>query len=380
MQTQKLYYEDPLMKTFSAQVLSCAETEGGYEVTLSATAFYPEGGGQACDLGTLEHATVLDVRERGEEIIHLCDKPLTPGETVTGAIDWDRRLDLAQQHAGEHILSGILHKLYGCHNTGFHVGAEVVQVDFDCIVPQDMLLKIEEMANAAIYENLPIRCWIPTPEELPTVRYRTKRELPWPVRIVEIPGYDCCACCGVHTATTGQIGLIKILSCYKFHQGVRMEIVCGKRAFAYLRRVFEENKQICKEFSAKPLETAEAARRVSEALAAEKYKVTTLTRQLFDLKAWNYVNQKNVVHFEAALTPGEVRELAERIAGKCRGWAAVLSGSDDTGYSICMLGEGVNELGKTLTAQFHGRGGGKPGSFQGSIPATRAEIEAFLAS
>lgn len=380
MQTQKLYYEDPLLKTFTAQVLTCTETENGYEITLSATAFYPEGGGQACDLGTLEHATVLDVRERGEDIIHLCDKPLTPGETVTGTLDWDRRLDLAQQHAGEHILSGILHKLYGCHNTGFHVGAEVVQVDFDRIVPQDMISKIEEMANAAIYENLPIRCWIPSQEELPTVTYRTKRELPWPVRIVQIPGYDSCACCGVHTATTGQIGLIKILSCYKFHQGVRMEIVCGKRAFSYLRRVFEENKQICKEFSAKPLETAEAAHRVSEALAAEKYKVTALTRQLFDRTAEDYVSRNNVVHFASDLTPGEVRELADRIAVKCSGWAAVFSGSDDTGYSVCMIGEGVNDLGKTLTAQFHGRGGGKPGSFQGNIPATRAEIEDFLAS
>ena len=380
MTTEKLYYQDPLLKTFTTEVLSCTETENGYEVTLSATAFYPEGGGQSCDIGSLGNAQVLDVRERGEEIVHLCDKALTPGETVTGAIDWERRLDQMQQHAGEHILSGIMHKLYGCHNTGFHVGAEVVQVDFDCIVPPGMIPKIEEMANAAIYENIPIKCWYPSQEELPTVRYRTKRELPWPVRIVEIPGYDSCACCGVHTATTGQIGVIKILSCTKFHQGVRMETVCGKRAFSYLSRVFDENKQICREFSAKPLETADAARRVNEALAAEKYRSTALTCRLFDRIAEDYVNQENAIRFETDLTPGEVRELADRIAAKCTGWAAVLSGSDDTGYSVCIIGKdnAANALGKALTSQFRGRGGGKPGSFQGSVPATRAEIEDFF--
>ena len=157
MLTEKLYYQDPLLKTFTATVLTCSQTENGYEVTLSATAFYPEGGGQACDLGYLENAEVLHVREKGEDIIHLCDKPLTPGETVTGSLNWARRLDLAQQHAGEHILSGVLHKLYGCHNTGFHVGAEVVQVDFDCIVPPEKIPEIEEMVNAAIYENIPIK-------------------------------------------------------------------------------------------------------------------------------------------------------------------------------------------------------------------------------
>lgn len=380
MTTEKLYYQDPLLKTFTAQVLTCTETEGGYAVTLSATAFYPEGGGQACDTGALDDARVLDVREKGDDIIHLCDKAFTPGATVTGAIHWERRLDLAQQHAGEHILSGILHKLYGCHNTGFHVGAEVVQVDFDCLIPPEKIPEIEELANAAIYEDIPIKCYVPSPEELPTVRYRTKRELSWPVRIVEIPGYDSCACCGVHVATTGQIGLVKILSCYKFHQGVRMEIVCGKRAFAYLSRVYDQTRQICKEFSAKPLETADAARRVNEALTQEKYKTAALTRQLFDLKAEQFVNRQNVILFEKDLTPGEVRELAERIAQKCSGWAAVLSGSDDAGYCICMMGEGVNELGKNLCNTFSGRGGGKPGAFQGSISATRADIETFLAS
>ena len=113
MEVRKLYYEDSLLQTFTATVLSCEQAEKGWLVTLDATAFYPEGGGQACDLGVLGDAQVLDVRERGEQVLHLCDKPLKIGMQVTGTIDWQRRFDLMQQHSGEHILSGLIHQKYG---------------------------------------------------------------------------------------------------------------------------------------------------------------------------------------------------------------------------------------------------------------------------
>ena len=131
--TRKLYYEDCHLQQFNAQVLTCEKTSKGFEVVLDATAFYPEGGGQACDLGTLGAATVLDVQERGEEVIHLCDAPLETGSTVEGSIDYGRRFDLMQQHTGEHIISGLIHKKYGHHNTGFHMGADVITIDFDGI-------------------------------------------------------------------------------------------------------------------------------------------------------------------------------------------------------------------------------------------------------
>ena len=123
--TRKIYYEDCHMAAFSATVTGCTQTEKGYEVTLDATAFYPEGGGQACDLGALNGVTVLDVRERGEEIIHLCEQPLEVGAQVEGVLDYGRRFDLMQQHTGEHIVSGIIHRRYGYHNVGFHMGANL---------------------------------------------------------------------------------------------------------------------------------------------------------------------------------------------------------------------------------------------------------------
>ena len=380
METRRLYYEDCLMREFTATVVSCEAAEKGFRVVLDATAFYPEGGGQACDLGTLQGSAVLEVREVGETVVHLCHKPLPVGAQVVGKVDWARRLDLMQQHSGEHIVSGIIHKMYGCHNVGFHVGADVITIDFDYPIPAEMLPQIEKQANGAIYENLPIKCWYPEEAALVTIPYRTKKQLSWPVRIVEVPGYDICACCGVHVAYTGQIGLIKLLSCVKFHEGVRIEMVCGARALDYLSRIYEQNKLVSQAFSAKPLETGGAAQRMNDALSAEKFRATALERQVFDGIAAGYENTGNVLHFAEGLAPVAVRELADRIAGKCGGTAAVFCGTDAQGYSVCLVNhtQPVAELGKRMNEKLNGRGGGKPGFFQGSVKATKIQIEAFF--
>ena len=381
MATQKLYYEDCHLWDFQAKVLTCEKGEKGCFITLDATAFYPEGGGQACDTGTLGGVRVLDVQERGEEVVHLCDGPLTVGETVEGHIDVPRRFDLMQQHAGEHIVSGIIHKKYGWHNVGFHVGADVMEVDFDGPIPAEDLNWIEQEANRAVWENVPIRCWYPSEAELPTVPYRTKKALPWPVRIVEIPGWDSCACCGVHVGATGEIGLIKILSCLKFHQGVRMEMVCGGRALSITQEIFRQNKQVSQILSAKPMETGAAAKRISDALAAEKFRAAGLEKQIFRTIAEGCMGQTDVLRFADGLNPGAVRELADAIAGKVSGTAAVFSGSDETGYSVCLVSRtnDVRELGKAMNAALNGRGGGKKEAFQGSVKAKKAEIETFWA-
>lgn len=380
METRKLYYEDCMLRQFSATVVACRQTEKGFLVELDATAFYPEGGGQACDLGTLGDVRVLDVREEGETVLHLCDGALAVGQTVTGQLDWERRFDLMQQHAGEHIVSGIIHKMFGGHNTGFHIGADVLTVDFDVPISPEALAEIEKQANQAVFEDVALRCWIPSEQELANVVYRTKRALPWPVRIVQIPGYDSCACCGIHVARTGQIGMIKILSCIKFHEGVRMEMVCGGRALDFFQKVLEQNRQVSQAFSAKLLETGEAACRMNEMLAAEKYRATALEKQMYELLSERYVNYSDVLYFADGFAPAAVRELADRIAGKCGGIAAVFSGSDGDGYTVCLVSRtaDVAELGKQMNAALSGRGGGKKGFFQGSVKTTRARIEEFF--
>lgn len=380
METRKLYYEDCHMTAFTARVVSCEQTDKGYLVVLDATAFYPEGGGQACDLGTLGGVRVLDVREKGEEVVHLCDGPLTVGEAVEGVIDYDRRFDLMQQHTGEHIVSGIIHQRYGYHNVGFHMGAELVTIDFDGPIPAADLPLIELAANRAVWENRPMHIWYPTEEELPTVGYRTKRALPWPVRVVEVPGYDKCACCGVHVAQTGEIGIIKLFSCAKFHEGVRIEMACGGRALAYLTAAYEQNRQVSQAFSAKILETGEAARRMNEQLTAEKFRAAGLQKQVFAAIADRCRGMGDVIRFEEELTPVQVRELCDAIGAVCGGMAAVFSGNDAAGYSYCLMERGgdLRQLNKAMTAALGGRGGGKPEYQQGSVKADKAAIEGFF--
>ena len=377
MEIRKLYYEDCHIREFTAQVLSCREADGKYQVILDATAFYPEGGGQACDLGTLGEAQVLDVQEKDGEILHTCDKPLTVGTQVTGQIDWDRRFDLMQQHTGEHIVSGIVHKKFGYHNVGFHMGSDVVTIDFDGEISPDALQEIEQEANRAVWANLPVNCSVPSREELPGIFYRTKRELPWPVRIVRVPETDSCACCGVHVKYTGQIGLIKLFSCVKFHQGVRIEMACGQRAYNYVNQILGENRRISHLLSAKMPETAQSVETLLKNFQDEKFRAVGLQNRLFAAIAQSYRGMTRPVHFEEALSGSALRELAERIQSVC-GSAIVCAGSQESGYTVCILGEDAPALGAEAAKALNGRGGGRNGAYQGLFRASREQIEGYF--
>lgn len=380
MEVRKLYYEDSHLKTFTATVTGCEEVKNGWAVTLDATAFYPEGGGQPWDTGTLGDANVSAVREQGETIVHLCDKSLVVGSTVEGEINWDRRLDHMQQHSGEHMVSGVIHKRYGYHNVGFHMGADVVTIDFDGVIPQEALQEIENAVNAGIWADFLVKCWYPSEAELPTVPYRRKRDLPWPVRIVEFPDFDICACCGTQVKRTGEIGFVKLLSCVKFHEGVRIEMVCGKRALQLLSNTYEQNKQVSQAFSAKLGETGQAARRMNDTLTAEKFRSAGLEKRLFAYIAQGYAGQKTAVHFEENLTPNGNRELCDAIA-EFATVAITLSGTDENGYSICIISrtEDAKTIGTEAAKALNGRGGGKKEAFQGNIKASHREIESYFA-
>lgn len=380
METRKLYYEDSHMRQFTATVLSCEEGKKGFEIVLDATAFYPEGGGQDADTGTLGGVRVLDTRDREGTVVHICDGALTVGETVEGIIDWDARFIRMQQHSGEHIVSGILNRRYGCHNVGFHMSSDIVTIDFDVEIPREALAEIEAEANAAVWADLPVKTWYPSEEELPHVPYRTKRALPWPVRIVEVPGFDICACCGTHVQRTGEIGLIRLFSAVKFRTGTRMEMACGKMALALLNRAWEQNKEVSQAFSAKIEETGAAARKMNETLEAMKYRITGLEMRLFAGIAATYAGQENAVHFEDGLDNTAVRVLADAIADKVTGMAAVFSGDDENGYAFCLVTRNgdLRSFCKEMTGTLGGRGGGKPNFQQGRVTAGKEVIRAFF--
>ena len=381
METQRLYYEDSHLGEFTAQVVSCENNGKNWEIILDATAFYPEGGGQAGDTGLLGSVRVLDTQERGDQVVHYCDGPLNVGETVEGKLDYGQRFRRMQQHSGEHIVSGLINSRFGWHNVGFHMGSDVMTIDFDGVVPMEALVEIEAQANEAVWKNIPLHIWIPSREELPGVFYRTKKALSWPVRIVEIPGYDSCACCGTHVKSTGEIGVIKIFSAIPCRGGTRIEMACGAQALEILNGAYDQNRQVSQAFSARIMETGEMARRMNQALNDEKYRSLCLQKEIFDLKAGAYREAGNVLLFENNLDANGVRELSDRVAEVCGGRAAVFSGKDGEGYSFCLVTRDgdLRSFGKAMTAALGGRGGGKPNFQQGKVAAKRGDIEAFFA-
>ena len=190
METKKLYYDDVYCRAFTARVTGCVQEKKTWLVTLDQTAFYPEGGGQPYDTGVLGGVHVLEVHTRADAIIHICDAPLTPGQQVSGTIDWERRFDLMQQHSGEHIVSGLAHAKYGCDNVGFHMGSDVVTIDLNVELDQQQLEELELEANRYLWQDRPVQLLYPTSDELERMDYRSKKAIQGQVRIVTFTGAE----------------------------------------------------------------------------------------------------------------------------------------------------------------------------------------------
>ncbi len=379
METKKLYYDNPFLRRFAAVVTSCEEAKGGWAVTLDQTAFYPEGGGQPYDTGTLGGAQVREVREKDGVIVHLCDAPLAAGAAVEGAIDWARRFDHMQQHSGEHICSGLICARFHCDNVGFHMGADAVTIDFNADIPWEALLEIEAEANRYIYEDHPIDIRLCRGAALDAIDYRSKKPLAGDVRIVSFPGADCCACCGTHVASSGQVGLVKFLSVQKFRAGVRIELLCGGRALRYLSACWEQDVRVAQALSVKPAASFAAVERLLGELSALKLRCARLEEAAFAQIAAQYEGKGDVLLFEDEMNGDSVRRLCDAVANACGGRCAVFAGAGNTWkYAISQADGDLRALTKALNAALCGRGGGKPNFVQGSVNAARAAIEEFF--
>ncbi len=380
MAAKKLYYEQVMQREFQGIVTECRPGKKGYEIALDQTLFYPEGGGQPYDIGRLGEARVLEVHERDGEVWHNTDKPLEVGNTVRGEIDWERRFDLMQQHSGEHMVSGVIHRRYGYDNVGFHMGADVVTIDFNGIFTAEELDEIEREVNEILWLDRKTQVLYPTEEELREIDYRSKKELKGWVRLVEFPGADLCACCGLHVESTGQIGMVKLLSVQKFREGVRIEMISGKRVLDYLNVIAGQNHQVSVQLSAKPKETAKAVQRLAEENFRLRGRVMKMEEQAFAQKAQENERAGDVLLFEEDLEADSVRKLAVAVMESCQGRCAVFSGDDKNGYKYA-LGEkngDLREFVKMLNQNLGGRGGGKPFFAQGSVKASREAIEKFF--
>ena len=379
-ETKKLYYEDVYQKEFTATVQECRELKDGYGIILDQTAFYPEGGGQPCDLGTINDISVTDVQEEGEVIVHHTEKAIEVGQEIKGKIDWERRFDLMQQHSGEHIVSGLVHEAYGYDNVGFHMSSDVITVDLSGVLTEEQLAEIEAETNRKIWENSEVEITYPSREELDKLDYRSKKELTGQVRLVRFPGSDLCACCGTHVTHTGEIGAVKILTVENFHEGIRLTMICGKRVMDYLNMVNDQNRQVSVKLSAKIGETAAAVARLQDENFRLKGQVNHMFDALCTAEAQKWEDAGSVLLFQEGLEADQVRRMADAIMQKCCGCCAVFSSNGDGSYKYA-IGEqngDLRQFTKEMNAALNGRGGGKPFFVQGSVKASEDEIRQFF--
>ena len=366
--TEKLYEVDSYVQNFTAQVVSCTPVPGGFAVVLDRTAFFPEGGGQPCDTGRLGGARVLAVHTDGETITHTTDAPLTAGETVDGCLDWPARLDAMQQHTGEHILSGALHRLFGAENVGFHIGSPYVRMDTSIPLTQEQLAQAEAEANAAVRADTPVHCWVPDPETLARTDYRSKKELTGDVRLVEAGG-DCCACCGTHLARTGEVGLIKIISAQHYKTGMRLAVACGQRAYDAVAAICADAEAAGRVLSAPAGSLTPSVENRQNGEAVLKQRIAALQNALADAYVQAAAPDRPAVLWAEGADGDGLRRIAMAVcAGTNQVACALAPGGQGLSYALAAPdGTDARALGRALNEAFAGRGGGKPAFCQGSL-------------
>ncbi len=368
--TQKLYDIDSHLKEFTATVLSCENKK----VILDKTAFFPEGGGQTADKGFIDGIRVLDVKEEKGEIYHILENDIEVGKTVECAIDWEERFDKMQNHSGEHIISGIVHSLYGYDNIGFHLSDSEMTMDFSGMLTREDIIKIEALANEVIYRNAKINCYYP--ENIKDLEYRSKLELEENVRIVEIEGCDMCACCAPHVNTASEIGIIKILDFCKNKGGIRLWAVCGKRALKDYNNRYLSELEISALLCAPQSEIAKAVKKQAEQIDALKYQIGGLKRRIIESFTSTYKPDKPITAvFQDGFDIKELQLLSDALYKQNAGIRAVFSGNgSEYSFAVCGDTEKLDVWFKEFKGKLTVRGGGRNGMVQGTVLNSQEEI------
>ena len=382
MNTVLLYRQDVCQTDFSAVVLSCEEYKGQFAVELDQTCFYPEGGGQPADRGLLDGQPVLHVKESGDRILHLVQNPIEAGKRVEGKLDWDFRFCQMQHHTGEHIVSGIAHRLYGADNVGFHMGEELVTIDLTVELTAEQVREGERLANAVVQQNIRVEETFPDADALKALDYRSKKELEGQVRIITIPTADCCACCGTHVVTTGQVGMIKLLQPQKYKGGIRVTVLCGQRALADYNAKDQSVMEISHQLSAPPAGVAQAVRQQAAQLEELKLKLAETQNKLFNYMAQGYAPEGTLCLFEENLAPNDLRRFAALLGENRSGISAVFCAAEDGShrYAVCCHNTDLRPLCKAWNQALEGRGGGDKALVQGSVKADKKAIEEYFAA
>jgi len=398
--TKALYETDGFIKEFTANVISCDEiakenntknNSKKYALILDRTAFFPEGGGQQADEGTIDNIRVEDVKitEDGN-IVHYISAYFEPGSLVKGSLDFDLRMSRMQNHSAEHILSGIINSTYGYDNVGFHMSESEVRFDINGMLSEDEIKDLELRANRVVYMNLPISISFPDTEEAKNLNYRSKLDTYEDIRLVTIGDVDVCACCAPHLNSTGQIGLIKIIEYMPHRQGMRITMLAGINALNDYSMLHDNNKKIMAVLSAKREKTAETAvdfadkaLKLKEENTSLKYEMTKLISDtvLSEIAGRGEGDESAEVIFTNALDNGGLRNLINACTDNYPYIIAGFMGNDKDGYRyiISCSGKGdIKELSNRLNERFNGKGGGNAQMVQGSLSGRKKDIEEFI--
>lgn len=382
--TRKIFYEDINKTKFETTVTECVKDNDKnlYRILLDATAFFPEEGGQTPDKGTLNGMEVLDVQIQGDNIYHYVKEPLEVGVSVQGQVDWTQRFDFMQQHSGEHIISGLVHKHYGLRNVGFHLSVNEVTLDFDAPLSLEQLRKIEREANAAIHANLPILISYPDKQELSTLEYRSKIEIEGQVRIVTIPDIDVCACCAPHVETTGQIGMIKITNVQSHRGGIRVNILCGMRALEDYTVKQTSASAISAALSVPQEQISQGVQRLREESLQHKERANELQARYLELTLSTLPGPEvspDVILFVGPMDTIAIRNAVNTLTATYPGYCGIFSGEKNNYQFI--LGSSTKdcrELANVLRSEFSAKCGGSAPMIQGSVAAIPDNLKTVI--
>lgn len=380
MLTSKLYYEDAYIKSFNASVLSCEFSDKFYKITLDKTAFFPEGGGQRADWGFVGDVKIIDVQEIDGEIVHFSKEPLTVGVEYECKIDFDTRFSRMQNHSGEHIVSGVVHSMFGYDNVGFHMEDDYVTVDFNGELTREELNLIEEKANFAVYSNYKIKCFFPEESELASLDYRSKLDLTENVRLVEIENTDLCACCAPHVNFTGEIGVIKILDFMRHRGGVRVVMKCGADALHDYREKYKSVYEVSGLLSAKQGEISASVKRLLQELDSVRKDLYNFKMSVAENDKSNLISNGECSYFITNCYDADMmRELVNFGMSQSK-LSVVFSGDDNIGYSYIAgsLTLDIKNVAKSFNSALNGRGGGRDTMIQGKVSADKKQIVDFI--
>ncbi len=368
MATIKLFENDSYIKEFTATVISCEEKDDAYLVVLDKTAFFPEGGGQDADKGKIDDVNILDVQIKDEIIYHKVNTPFSVNQQVSCTLDWDTRFSRMQNHTGEHIVSGVIHSMFGYNNVGFHMNDTLITLDVDGALTEEDIKAVELKSNKAIYDNKAVKAIYPTPEELPSYNYRSKLDITEGVRLIEIEDYDLCACCAPHISKTGEVGIIKILSFIPYKKGTRIEMICGLLALNDYCNLHNNNKSIMNLLSSKRMETSVAVEKIHSDLGACRSENKKLLSEMAMLKMDKTIFDNTVCVFVDGASYDELRNCSNTLVEEFE-YCYLFSNTDEDNYIYVVSSKknNVRELVQNLNKAFNGKGGGRDTYAQGKV-------------